>query len=138
VYVRNQRQTPLKSCTGSNLVDMGRGAVHVRPRGRATSLSFRSEGSGGHEEGLRRTRGEAAGAELGTDPVDRDMVNVGSTRIGSRLLDCRFSSGQARRPPVWFGCDGAVVVLGAGESPAHGEGRQRGRGGIADRAGGRR
>ena len=29
VYVRNQRLTPLKRYTGSNLVDMGRGAVHA-------------------------------------------------------------------------------------------------------------
>ena len=34
MYVRNQRLTPLKGYTGSNLVDMGRGAMHaylVRP-----------------------------------------------------------------------------------------------------------
>jgi hypothetical protein len=30
VYVRNQRVKPLKGGTGSNLVDMGRAAVHVR------------------------------------------------------------------------------------------------------------
>ena len=35
---------------------------------------------GGHAEGLRRRRGDAAGAQLGTDPVDRDMVNVGTVR----------------------------------------------------------
>ncbi len=35
MYVRNQRVTPLKRYAGSNLVDMGRGVMHVR-RWRAT------------------------------------------------------------------------------------------------------
>ena len=33
---------------------------------------------GGHEESLRRTRGEAAGEELGANPVDRCMVKRGN------------------------------------------------------------
>ena len=38
VYVRNQRVKPLKRYAGSNLVDMGRGAVHTRLRGRRVTL----------------------------------------------------------------------------------------------------
>lgn len=33
-------------------------------------------GLGGHGEGLRRSRDEAAGAKPGTKPVDRNAVNV--------------------------------------------------------------
>ena len=33
---------------------------------------------GGHVECLRRRRGDAAGVELGTDPVNRNRVNVGT------------------------------------------------------------
>jgi len=36
---------------------------------------------GGHGEGLRRTRGEAAGEKLATNPADRHTVNVGSARV---------------------------------------------------------
>ena len=32
MYVRNQRSKPLKRYAGSNLVDMGRGAVHAYRR----------------------------------------------------------------------------------------------------------
>jgi hypothetical protein len=35
---------------------------------------------GGHTESLRRTYGEVAGEKLGTDPVERSAVNVGTDR----------------------------------------------------------
>ena len=35
-------------------------------------------GPGGHGEGLRRSRGDAAGVEPGASPVDRTAVNVGT------------------------------------------------------------
>ncbi len=38
-------------------------------------------GLGGHGEGLRRSRDEAAGAKPGTSPVDRDAVNVGTVHV---------------------------------------------------------
>jgi len=47
VYVRNQRVKPLKRYTGSNLVDVGRRAVHARPPlwgGRATPVPFEDVG----------------------------------------------------------------------------------------------
>jgi len=77
----NQRLNPLKRDTGSNLVDVGRIAVHaVRRRLRpATPKPIQCSRWGGHEEGLRRTRGDAAGEELGADPDERHMVNVGTT-----------------------------------------------------------
>ena len=46
--------------------------------GRLTPGRCSSRRPGGHDEGLRRSRGEAAGEKLGTDPVDRSVVNVGT------------------------------------------------------------
>jgi len=39
---------------------------------------------GGHGEGLRRNRGEAAGAQLDASLVDRPVVNVGTVRSRPR------------------------------------------------------
>ena len=68
----------LRNCgTGSNLVDLGRDAVHADyTDGEATPETAISAGPGGYEEGLRRTRSDAAGAELGTDPAERHTVNM--------------------------------------------------------------
>jgi hypothetical protein len=78
----NQWWNPLKRPEpGSNLMDMGRAAV----RGRSQCPTDRLQGDvsfgrlGGHVEGLRRRRGEAAGEELGTSLVERSAVNVGTT-----------------------------------------------------------
>jgi len=78
---RNQWSNPLKSGTGSNLVDMGRIAVHAPMRsGRGDSEASQEGWWGGHEESLRRTRGEAVGEELGTSPVDRSVSERGVRR----------------------------------------------------------
>lgn len=45
------------------------------------SVRLRAEGrrsAGGHGEGLRRSRGEAAGEKLDAHPVNWSMVNVGT------------------------------------------------------------
>lgn len=76
---RNQLWNPLKVCAGSNLVDRGRSAVHA-PHGVGRLLWLACGGRpGGHGEGLRRSRGEAAGEELGAYPVEWLMVNVGTS-----------------------------------------------------------
>jgi hypothetical protein len=70
-----------KRRAGSNLVDMGRGAVRDRWDGWAVNSEageFRRWG--GHGEGLRRSRGDAAGTKLGISLVDRYIVNVGTIR----------------------------------------------------------
>jgi hypothetical protein len=43
-------------------------------------VGYRKPGLGGHGEGLRRSRGDTAGAKPGASPVDRAAVNVGTTR----------------------------------------------------------
>jgi len=76
----NQWWNPLKRNTGSNLADVGRAAAHREPEipGRADCRRPEWDRRQGHEECLRRTRGKAAGEELGTTPVDRSAVNVGT------------------------------------------------------------
>lgn len=93
---------------------------------------------GGHGEGLRRTRGKAAGEELGTAPVDRCMVNMGTIpRPPSHSRRMR-EDGQARRRPMATGWGGAPVVVRGRESRPHGKGGQRVRSDGAGMPGGRR
>jgi hypothetical protein len=115
----NQWSNPLKRGIGSKLADLGRDAVHAGPGGLATPwLVFRGW-RGGHGEGLRRTHGEAAGEKLGAVPVDRSAMNVGT------ILGLPAMGGQARCRLLALGWGGAFVVVRVGESPVHGEGRQR-------------
>jgi hypothetical protein len=94
--------------------------------------------SGGHEEGLRRTRGEAAGEQLGTTSANRCMVNAG-TLLGSPFPPAsQAGGGQARCRLLALGGDGAAVVVRGRESRPHGEGRQQVRSGGTGRPGGRR
>ena len=67
-----------KRGTGSNLVDMGRGAAHGHPVWVADSVAGLACRWGGHGEGLRRNRGDAAGAKLGAKLIDRFAVNTGT------------------------------------------------------------
>src|ERR1700712_1287656 len=91
----------------------------------ATPTSGSTPRPGGHGESLRRTHGEAAGAELGTDPTNRLMVNVGTilalpsrcpTWAGGGKVRCRLMA------PEW---DGALVVVRGRESRPLGEGGQQ-------------
>src|SRR6266567_6308863 len=84
---------------------------------------------GGHGEGLRRTRGEAAGTQPGSSSAERTTVNTGTARAGSRRRASGPLAGIGAPTAERAGRGGAAVVLRAGESPAHGEGRQRFRGG---------
>ncbi len=67
----NQWWNPRKCGAGSNLVDVGRTAVHAALFLGGDSEAGTSYRWGGHVEGLRRRRGEAAGEKLGAAPVDR-------------------------------------------------------------------
>ena len=135
----NQWLNPRKRGTGSNLVDMGRAAVHAKPiDGEATSATATNVGVEGHEEGLRRTRGGAAGEELGAAPIDRHTVNMG-TVLGPTVRACiQQDGGQARRQLAGPRRGGVAVVLRGRESRAHGEGRQHVRSSRTGMPGGRR
>ena len=125
--------------TGSNLADLGRAAVHADlMHGKATSDAAMDAGPGGHEECLRRTRGDAAGAELGTDPADRHTVNMGTLpRLPSPA--CRQHVGGQGRCHLRGGAGGgAAVVVRGRESRPHGEGRQQAGNDVWVTPGGRR
>jgi hypothetical protein len=63
-----------------------------------------------------------SGEKLVADPADRSTVNVGTIR---RCPPRSIAGGQARRRLMAPGWGGAFVVVRAGESPVHGEGRQQ-------------
>ncbi len=52
--------------------------------GRGTPGRFLKAGLGGHGEGLRRSRDDAAGVQPGADPVNRRSVNVGTVHVAFR------------------------------------------------------
>ena len=122
----NQWLNPLKRGTGSNLVDVGRVAAHVEPIvGEATLIPANVGRVGGHIECLRRRCGDAAGGELGTDPVDWYMVNVGTVSESPSPLPGQGGGGQVHRRLTAWGWGGVSVVVRARESRVHGEGRQQ-------------
>lgn len=125
--------------TGSNLVDMGRDVVHAdQTNGEATSGTVIDAGPGGREECLRRTRGDAAGAELGADPADRHTVNMGTLPFLPYPVRGQRSGGQGHRRLMGAAGGGAAVVVRGRESRLHGEGRQRDRSTGCAMPGGRR
>ena len=134
----NQWLNPLKRRTSSNLVDVGWAATHAVPRRAATSKPNFSGRSGGHTECLRRRCGEVAGEELGTNPVDRLMVNVGTTLGSPSPLHGQCGGGQARCRLMTPGWGGVLVVVRGRESRPHGEGAQRVSSDAMAMAGGRR
>ena len=83
-------------------------------------------------------RGEAAGEELGTDPADRCMVNVGTVSGLPSPPPSQGGDGQVRRRLMARGWDGASVVVRGRESRPHGEGRQQVRSSGTGMSGGRR
>ena len=81
---------------------------------------------------------EAAGEKLGTDPVERSVVNVG-TILGVALPAGQPGrSGKARRRLMARGWGGVLVVVRGRESRPHGEGGQRVRSRGTGMPGGRR
>lgn len=130
----------LRNCgTGSNLVDMGRDAARAeRANGKATSRTSIDPGLGGCEECLRRTRGDAVGAELDASPADRNTMNMGTLPHLPVPACNQHVGGQGRRHPMGAAGGGAAVVVRGRESRSHGEGRQRVRNGGQVMPGGRR
>ena len=130
----------LRNCgTGSNLVDMGRGAARAeRIHGEATSWSVIDAGFGGCRESLRRTCSEAVGAELGTAPVDRDTMNMGTLSCLPFPVCSQHAGGQGRAHPMGTAGGGVAVVVRGRESRPHGQGRQRVRNSGRVMPGGRR
>lgn len=135
----NQCLNPLKVATGSNLVGVGRAAVHADRVGAGGDFEAGFVRRwGGHEECLRCTRGEAAGDELVADPVDRYVVNVGTVPRSPSPSPLRGGGGQARCRLMVSGWGGGSVVVRGRESRLHGEGTQRADSNAMAMPGGRR
>jgi hypothetical protein len=66
---------------------MGRGAVRDDPIWMVDSKAGLRRRWGGHGEGLRRSRGDAAGAELDAKLIDRFSVNTGTIAHHSCCLE---------------------------------------------------
>lgn len=131
--------TPSSQEPAPNLVDMGRTAVHVSDVvGRGDSEADQVGRWGGHEESLRRTRGEAAGEQLGASPVNRSVGERGNHPGSPSPPPGLGGGGQARRQLMVPGWDGVLVVVRAWESHVHGEGGQHDRSAGTGRSGVRR
>jgi hypothetical protein len=76
----NQWLNPRKSRTGSKPGGSGPGSSACLPSMRrlATPSEISEVCCGGREESLRRTRGDAVGAQLDAHPVKRFAVNMGT------------------------------------------------------------
>jgi len=91
-------------------------------------VGYRKPGLGGHGEGLRRSRGEAAGAKPGDTPVPstENQRTWEPPALAPRCPRCqRRMAGIGAMPAEGHGWDGAAVALPAGESPVPGEGLLR-------------
>jgi hypothetical protein len=102
-----------KRGTGSNLVDMGRVAVHGPPVGRADSEAGLACRWGGHGESLRRNRGDAAGAKLDAKLINRFSVNTGTIPRRSHELESIRAGGIHASSIEGAGWGGGPVVVRA-------------------------
>jgi hypothetical protein len=136
VYVRNQRSKAPQCIHRPETWRIWAGTRLNLAAGRtaAGTLGRCVEGRpGGHEECLRRTRGWPQGYSWAPALSIDSVVNVGT--VLARPV--RGLGGQARRLPTASDRGGAAVLVRAGESPVHGEGRQQVRSGRTGRPGGR-
>jgi hypothetical protein len=78
------------------------------------------------------------GWQLGTDPVDRNQVNVGTYLALPSPPASQIGNGQVCRPLWMPGRGGAAGVVRGRESRPHGQGRQRDRSRRTGMPGGRR
>ena len=136
----NQWLNPLKADAGSNLVDVGRIAAHAVCDGCGRGLRSRPNAVGG--EATRNVCGVLVamlqGEELGADPVDRDVVNVGTVPRPPVPPPAMSGDGQVRCRLMAAGRGGGSVVVRGRESRPHGEGTQRVCRAVARMPGGRR
>lgn len=126
IAIANECQTPLDSKTTRNLVDVGRGsAAAAVVSGRCSRVRCSSCRTRGCGEWLRRTHDEAAGVKLDPAPVERWAVNVGTISVSPSPVAGQVIGGQARCQLLTSRWGRALVVVGARESRAQGEGGQQ-------------
>jgi len=136
----NQCLNPLKR--GNRLQPGGYGpgssARHLLRVWVATPKPTTDVGGEAVGEYLRCTHGEAAAAKLDADPINRDMVNVGTVSGSPYSSCCLHEDGQAHRQLMTPRRGGGSVVVRGRESRSHGEGTQRVRSRSSGMPGGRR
>ena len=117
-YERNQRARLRKRCAGSNLVDLGRSAVHGR--------RLMVDSDAGTDGPARRPRGRAAAYSWrGCRGIAGRLPRPAVTGERGKRPRSPAPCGQARRRLMARGRGGAFVVVRGRESRPHGEGRQR-------------
>jgi hypothetical protein len=118
--------TSRKRCTGSNLVDRGRGAARdCSQGGRSTRQAVDGTGCGGHGEGLRGSRGDAVGISAGRRTRRSACGEHGNRPWSSWILASQAGVGTGSLPAEGRGRGGGLVVVRERESRSHGEGGQR-------------
>ena len=75
---------------------------------------------GGHGEGLRRRRGDAAGVELGASLTDRLRGERGNHPLVALPPGSRCGGGQVRRRLMAVGWGGGPVVVRSDDPPEAG------------------
>ena len=123
----NQRmKTPQEGRPALNLTDTGWdcGAHRDDVVVAGTRWPVCQFGYRGHGECLRRSRGDAAGAQLGTSLLKGRKVNVGTILVVPPARTASARGGKIRCRSMRSGWDGGVVVVRAQESCVHGEGPQ--------------
>jgi hypothetical protein len=138
---RNQWWNPLKWTAGSNLVDVGRSAVHAIAVDCRRGQLRAGLGLAGPEAAVKAcgvTVARLQGKSWAPIPSNGHMVNVGTNAESPFLPPSQGGSGTAHRQRTARHWDGVLVVVRAQESCAHGEGGQPVRSGRAGRSGGRR
>jgi hypothetical protein len=142
VYVcRNQWLNPLKWNDGSNLVDMGRSAVHTRVTSVVRVTLGSVLGLAGSEATVKVcgvTVARLQGKSWAPIPSNEHVVNVGTISGSPSPPTGQVDGGQTHRQLTSPGWGGVAVVVRDRESRSHGQGRQRVRGCGTGRSGGRR
>src|SRR5215211_8206920 len=111
-YERNQRVRPRKRCAGSNLVDLGRSAVHAR--------RMVGDSDAGTDGPARRPRGRAAAYSWrGCRGIAGRLPRPAVTGERGKRPRSPASGGQARRRLMALGRGGAFVVVRGRESRPH-------------------
>ena len=99
-------------------------AVHASPQVWGERLRRAVDRAG--REATRKVCGvlvaRLSGEKLGADPADRSVVNVGTIRCRPSRPRAGWAGPSSADGTGW---GGAFVVVRAGESPVHGEGRQQ-------------
>jgi hypothetical protein len=127
---------PRKRGTGSNLVDMGRGAVRDRRVWWSTPKPRSSVGGEAMVKDYGVAMAMLPGQELGISLVDRSCSERGNHPRSPSGSRGQRGSGQARCRLMAVGWGGGLVVVRAHERCVHGEGGQQVSGDDAGMPGG--